>query len=87
MKIDKTHIVAPPEPGLVRKAPAHAKPEESSARDRVELSGAPVAPATDPSRSARIEELRAQVQLGAYHVPAEDIARAIVDEMLGGKTS
>jgi anti-sigma28 factor (negative regulator of flagellin synthesis) len=50
------------------------------------LSGTPATGASDAARSARIEELRARVQQGAYRVPAEDIAHSIVDDMLGGKT-
>jgi anti-sigma28 factor (negative regulator of flagellin synthesis) len=50
------------------------------------LSGPPATAALDPARSARIEQLQAQVQQGAYRVPAEDIAHSIVDDMLGEKT-
>lgn len=31
-------------------------------------------------RAAKVERLRSQIQQGAYHVPAEDIAKAILEE-------
>jgi anti-sigma28 factor (negative regulator of flagellin synthesis) len=82
MKIGNSPPVTPPDPGQARKIAARPEPDAASTEDRVELSGAPAASASDPSRSARIEELRVQVEQGTYHVPAEDIAHGIVDDML-----
>jgi anti-sigma28 factor (negative regulator of flagellin synthesis) len=51
--------------------------------DRVELSSPAAGSMSDRSRSARIEQIRTQVQQGTYHVSADDIAAGIVNEMLG----
>ena len=87
MKIDNSHPVPPPDASQVRKGPARAEQNRPPSEDRVELSGPSANTASDASRSARIEQLRAQVQQGAYRVPAEDIAHSIVDDMLGEKTT
>jgi anti-sigma28 factor (negative regulator of flagellin synthesis) len=86
MKIDNSHVVPPPDARPVRRSPARAEHNPAPSGDRAELSGTPATGASDAARSARIEELRARVQQGAYRVPAEDIAHSIVDDMLGGKT-
>ena len=83
MKIDNSRNVPPPEPAPLRKSPARAESSADSAADHVQLSRLPSATTVDASRSTRIEELRMQVQQGAYRVPAEDVARSIVDEILG----
>jgi anti-sigma28 factor (negative regulator of flagellin synthesis) len=51
--------------------------------DRVELSSPAAGSVSDSSRSARIEQIRTQVQQGTYHVSADDIAAGIVNDMLG----
>lgn len=83
MKIDNSRNVPPPEPAPPRKSPAHAESNAAARTDQVQLSRLPSAATVDASRSARIEELRNQVQQGSYRVPAEDVARSMVDEMLG----
>jgi anti-sigma28 factor (negative regulator of flagellin synthesis) len=85
MKIDPSHVVTPQDARQVRKVPARAEQSQAAAEDRVELSGPPSSVTPDAARSIRIEQLRTQVQQGTYRVPAEDIARGIVDDMLGGK--
>jgi anti-sigma28 factor (negative regulator of flagellin synthesis) len=86
MKIDSSPAVPPPDASQIRKGPARAQQNPAPLEDRAELSGPPAASVSDASRSARIKQLGAQVQRGAYRVPAEDIARSIVDDMLGRKT-
>lgn len=86
MKIDNSPVVPPPDASPVRKGPARARQNPAPSEDRAELSGPPAAGVSDASRSARIEQLSAQVQQGAYRVPAEDIAHSIVDDMLGRTT-
>jgi anti-sigma28 factor (negative regulator of flagellin synthesis) len=85
MKIDNSHVVTPPDASPARKAPARAEQSPASSGDRVELSGPPAIAASDAARSARIEQLSAQVGQGTYRIPAEDIAQSMVDEMLGNK--
>jgi anti-sigma28 factor (negative regulator of flagellin synthesis) len=87
MKIDNSPVVTPPDASPVRKGPARAEQTPAPSGDRAELSGPPATAALDPARSARIEQLQAQVKQGAYRVPAEDIAHSIVDDMLGEKTT
>jgi len=82
VKIDNSHNVPPLEPAPLRKSPGQAE-SNAAASDQVRLSRLPSAATVDASRSARIEELRDQVQQGSYRVSAEDVARSIVDEMLG----
>ncbi|HTP85651.1 MAG TPA: flagellar biosynthesis anti-sigma factor FlgM [Bryobacteraceae bacterium] len=86
MKIDNSRGVTPPESGNVRKSPAREEKPVGRPEDRVELSHQSRTAAQDLSRAACIEQLRAQVENGNYHVPAEDIAHSIVDEMLGDKS-
>ncbi len=85
MKIDNSSLVPPAGPGQPRKGPARAENTTPPSEDRVELSSLSTTAPSDPARSTRIEQLRAQVELGTYHVPAEEIARGIVDDMLGEK--
>ena len=83
MKIDNSGSVPPPAPAPIQKEPAQAESTRAAASDQVQLSPLPPIAADDASRSARIEQLRLQVQQGSYRVPAEDIARSIVDDALG----
>ena len=83
MKIDHSRNVAPPEPATPRKSATRAESSPAVASDQVQLSQLPGAASIDASRSARIEELRLQMQQGSYRVSAEDVARSIVDDMLG----
>jgi anti-sigma28 factor (negative regulator of flagellin synthesis) len=83
VKIDNSRNVPPPEPAPLQRSPAHAESSTAAASDEVQLSRLPSAATVDASRSSRIAELRLQVEQGSYRVPAEDVARGIVDEMLG----
>jgi anti-sigma28 factor (negative regulator of flagellin synthesis) len=87
MKINNSPAVTPPDASQVRRNPPRAERNQAPSGDRVELSVPPATSAFDASRSARIEELRTQVQQGAYRVPTEAIAHSIVDDMLGEKTN
>ena len=87
MKIDNSHGATPPDAGQTRKPPVRAEQNTAQPGDRVEVSQRPLATAVqDAARAAQIEQLRTQVQNGTYRISADDIARGIVDDMLGGKT-
>jgi len=83
VKIDNSHNIPPLEPTPLRRDPARAESSPATAPDEVQLSLLPSTGTVDASRSSRIEELHLQVQQGSYRVPAEDVARSMVDEMLG----
>jgi len=87
VKIDTNRPVQAADPGPVRTSPARTDRTAAPIEDHVELSGPSATTATDPARVARIEAITVQVQQGTYKVSAEDIARGILDEMLGGKPS
>ena len=87
MRIDNSHFVPPADAEPLRKTPARAAQSTPPSEDRVELSGPSTTAGYDPSRSARIEELTAQVQQGTYRISDEDLARGIVNDMLGTKSN
>jgi len=70
-----------PEATDPKRGPEHNRDVSGGSTDRADVSHlAQALAAADPSR---IEQLRAAVESGTYQVPAEAIAKAIVDAHLG----
>jgi|SRR5208283_281480 anti-sigma28 factor (negative regulator of flagellin synthesis) len=84
--VRKSPVCAAENPQLTAdrvKSSATSLQNQISSVDRVELSSPGAGSMSDSSRSARIEQIRIQVQHGTYHVSADDIAAGIVNDMLG----
>ncbi|MFT8319202.1 MAG: flagellar biosynthesis anti-sigma factor FlgM [Sporolactobacillus sp.] len=78
MKIDRYQPVQPPYGNYSHQKAAEQQNTTDHRNDKVEISDAARrmqgAQKTDEARSQKVEQLKAQVQSGTYHVDSKDIA-------------